>query len=136
LYHFENEFSKETDYFHLRGQDNLHRYLPVGTVMVRIDPADSLFEVLARIAAVRIASCRLYLSAPPGLDNQVTDFINSDPGQRLSGGEPIHGESDTEVAGMIADVQRIRYAAPGRVPLQVLQAAAAEPASTSPDHRC
>ena len=124
LYHFENEFSKETDYFHLRGQDNLHRYLPVGTVMVRIDPADSVFEALARIAAVRITGCRLYLSASPGLANQVTDFINSDQGQRLSGGEPIHGESDTEVAGMIADVQRIRYAAPGRVPPLVLQAAA------------
>ena len=124
LYHFENEFSTETDYFHLRGQDNLHRYLPVGTVMVRIDPDDSLFEALARIAAVRISGCRLYLSAPSGLDNRVTDFIDSDQGQLLSGGGAIHGESDAEVAAMIADVQRIRYAAPRRVPLQVLQAAA------------
>ena len=125
LFHFEQEFSKETDYFHLRGQDNLHRYLPVGTVMVRIHPDDSLFETLARIAAVRVCGCRLYLSAPAGLDNRAIGFIESDQGRRLCDGAAIHRESDADVAGMISNVQRIRYALPQRVPQQVLQAAAA-----------
>ncbi len=124
LYHFEREFSQQTDYFHLRGQDNLLRYLPVGTVMVRIHPDDSLFETLGRIAAVRISGCRLYLSAAAGLDNRAIDFIESDQGQLLSGAAQIHRESDTEVAAMISSVQRIRYAAPQRVPPEVLQAAA------------
>ncbi|KPJ78701.1 MAG: aldehyde dehydrogenase [Deltaproteobacteria bacterium SG8_13] len=125
LYQFEQEFSKETDFFHLRGQDNLHRYLPVGTVMVRIHPDDSLFETLARIAAVRISGCRLYLSAPTELENRVVDFIGSDQGQRLSGGQEIHHESDADVARMIGTVDRMRYASPQRVAPEVYQAAAA-----------
>ena len=124
LYHFEQEYSQQTDYFHLRGQDNLHRYLPVGTVMVRIDPDDGLFETLARIAAVRICGCRLHLSAPSGLDNRVTRFVESDQGKRLCGAATIRRETDADVTAMICRADRIRYAAPQRVPLQVLQAAA------------
>ena len=124
LYHFEQEFSREKDYFRLRGQDNLHRYRPLGTVMVRIHPEDSLFDTLARIAAVRISRCRLYVSAPAELENHVIDFLGSDKGSRLSAGAAIHRESDSDVAEMITRVQRIRYAAPQRVPPDVLQAAA------------
>ena len=58
LYHFEQEFSREKDYFHLRGQDNILRYLPIGTVVVRLHKEDSLFDVLARIAAVKISGCQ------------------------------------------------------------------------------
>ena len=74
--------------------------------------------------AARISGCQLYLSAPAGLDNRVTQFIGSDQGQRLSGGGAIHRESDADVAGMISSVQRIRYASPQRVSPEVLQAAA------------
>lgn len=60
-------FGAEKDYFHLRGQDNLHRDLPLGAVGVRPHPDDSLFDTLARIAAVCITGNTAVVSIPPDL---------------------------------------------------------------------
>ena len=124
LYRYEQEFSRSKDYFHLRGQDNLFRYRPVGTVAVRLDPRDSLFDALARIAAVRIARCSLRVSIPPELDNGVTAFIAGEEGRRLLGGARVVRESDAALAGQLENLQRIRYAGPERVPPAVFAAAA------------
>jgi len=124
LYHVEREFGREIDYFHLRGQDNILRYLPVGTVVVRLHQDDSLFETLARIAAAKISGCRLRISCPKGVDNQVTDFLHAGQGRRFIGGDPHFYESDEELEKIIPTVDRIRYAAPERVPQRVYAAAA------------
>ena len=124
LYHYEQEFSLEKDYFHLRGQDNILRYLPVGKVMVRIHKNDSLFDVLARIAAVRICGCRLIISVPVDFSDTVIDFLEHNDGIRLTGGVSLRYESDADVVEAINQVQRIRYAAPERVPPEVFRAAA------------
>jgi RHH-type proline utilization regulon transcriptional repressor/proline dehydrogenase/delta 1-pyrroline-5-carboxylate dehydrogenase len=124
LYHAEREFGREIDYFHLRGQDNILRYLPVGTVIVRLHEADSLFETLARIAAVKICGCRLRISCPRGLNNQVTHFLHSTEGRRLIGDDPHFYETDRDLIKIIPKVDRIRYAAPERVPKEVYSAAA------------
>ena len=83
LYWMEQEFSREKDYFHLRGQDNRLRYLPVGRVVVRLHPEDNLFETLARAAAGRVAGCQVEVSLPPDLANQVVDFLASPLGARF-----------------------------------------------------
>lgn len=124
LYHWEQEFSQEKDYFHLRGQDNIVRYLPAGVVLVRIHPEDSLFETLARIAAARISKCKPEVSLPQGLDNMVSRFLASKQGQIFRGNVPVVEQSDTELISMMPKVQRIRYAKPNRVPTQVMAAAA------------
>jgi len=124
LYHWEQEFIQEKDYFHLRGQDNILRYLPVGTVVVRIHPDDSLFDVLARIAAVRISGCTLQVSLPKGLNNKNTGFLKSIHCQRLLDDAPAVEQSDKDLAEIIPQVQRIRYAAPDRVPTEIFEAAA------------
>jgi len=126
LYHSEQEFFRTKDYFHLRGQDNFLRYLPVGRMMVRIHSEDSLFEVLARIAAVRVSGCELVLSASPGLDNEVSRFLHSTDGRKLPGDNRLETLSDDEVIERLADLDRIRYAAPDRVPETVYRAAAAK----------
>ena len=59
LYHVEQKFSRELDYFHLRGQDNILRYLPVGKVMVRLHPDDSLFDGIHAGAFVLDGSPRM-----------------------------------------------------------------------------
>ncbi len=124
LYWMETEFSRETDYFHLRGQDNLLRYQPVGKVMIRIHPADSLFEVLARIAAARITGCPFEISHPPGLKTPVTAFLTGHEGRRFTDNTlPMH-QSEKDVAERIPKLRRIRYAAPDRVSPEVLSAAA------------
>ena len=124
LYHLEQEFCQEKDYFHLRGQDNMLRYLPIGTVVVRIHKDDSLFDVLARIAAVKISGCKLVISIPPHLDNNVTSFLHGNASKKLVGDTPVYHQSDSELIDLIPQVQRIRYAAPERVPIEVFKAAA------------
>jgi RHH-type proline utilization regulon transcriptional repressor/proline dehydrogenase/delta 1-pyrroline-5-carboxylate dehydrogenase len=124
LYNFEQEFSREKDYFHLRGQDNILRYLPVGTVLVRLHEDDSLFDVLGRIAAVKVSGCELVISIPTGLNNSVTAFLSGKEGNRIVGEAPVLQQSDSELIQYIPKVQRIRYAAPDRVPSAVLDEAA------------
>ncbi len=124
LFHYEQEFAREIDYFHLRGQDNILRYLPVGTVVVRLHEDDSLFETLARIAAVRISGCKLWVSIPKKLDNPVTRFLQGKEGQRLINDAPVFQEPDDRLIKSISKVDRIRYAVPERVPLAVFEAAA------------
>jgi RHH-type proline utilization regulon transcriptional repressor/proline dehydrogenase/delta 1-pyrroline-5-carboxylate dehydrogenase len=125
LYHWEQEFSREKDYFHLRGQDNVLRYLPVGKVVVRVHPQDSLFEVLARIAAARICGCALVVSLPEGCSGPVLDFVNGREGRRILGRHAeVRRETDAQLADAIPRIQRIRYAAPDRVPRLLYGAAA------------
>ena len=86
--------SREIDYFHLRGQANILRYLAVGTVVVRLHPDDSLFETLARIAAVKIAGCKLWVSIPRSIDSAATRFLQGKEGRRLVGDDPVFNEPD------------------------------------------
>jgi RHH-type proline utilization regulon transcriptional repressor/proline dehydrogenase/delta 1-pyrroline-5-carboxylate dehydrogenase len=124
LYNYEQEFSKEKDYFHLRGQDNILRYLPVGKVAVRLHKDDTLFEVLARIAGVKISGCTLLVSVPEGLKNAVTEFLEHEDGKKFLGETIITYESDSVLIGKMSEVQLIRYADFDRVPNSVFEAAA------------
>ncbi|MGD8367091.1 MAG: bifunctional proline dehydrogenase/L-glutamate gamma-semialdehyde dehydrogenase [Desulfobacterales bacterium] len=124
LYWWGREFSKEKDYFHLRGQDNVLRFLPLGTVMVRVHPDDTLFEVLARIAASKICGNETIVSLPEKLENAVTEFLFGPDGRRMLRPETIRRHTDAAVAEAVAQVQRIRYAAPERVPAVVFEATA------------
>ena len=124
LYHVERDFGREIDYFHLPGQDNILRYLPVGTVVVRLHEDDSLYETLARIAAVKISGGRLRISCPKGLSNQVTAFLHAHEGRRLIGEDSHFYELDRDLVKIMPEVDRIRYAAPERVPGEVYFAAA------------
>jgi RHH-type proline utilization regulon transcriptional repressor/proline dehydrogenase/delta 1-pyrroline-5-carboxylate dehydrogenase len=124
LYHAEQTFYRNKDYFHLRGQDNILWYRPMGTIVVRIHPDDSLFETLARIAATMVAKSRLVVSIPSDLDNPVTAFLASRHGKKLLQNTTIVREDDTDLIAAISRVQRIRYAAPDRVPETVFTVAA------------
>jgi RHH-type proline utilization regulon transcriptional repressor/proline dehydrogenase/delta 1-pyrroline-5-carboxylate dehydrogenase len=124
LYQAQQEFAREMDYFHLRGQDNILRYLPVGKVVVRLHEKDSLFETLARIAAAQITGCRLIISAPERLHNAVTQFLHAAEGERVIGDRRIHYEKDSELISRIPKIDRIRFAAPDRVPHELFKTAA------------
>lgn len=124
LHHAENKFSKVTDFFHLRGQDNFLRYLPVGKMILRVHPDDTLFEVLARIAAARISGCSALVSMPTGMNNAVSEFLSLPEGKALAGDAKVIFQSDQALIDMIPETDRIRYAAPGRVPEKVFSAAA------------
>ncbi|MCP3923593.1 MAG: bifunctional proline dehydrogenase/L-glutamate gamma-semialdehyde dehydrogenase [Desulfobacterales bacterium] len=124
LYEAEQEFKNEKDYFHLRGQDNIVRYLPIGTVMVRLHEEDTLFETLARVGGVLISGCKMIVSIPKELSNDVTDFLLGVEGRFLTDNSSVLFQTDDEVIEYLGKVQRVRYAAQDRVPAKVFEAAA------------
>jgi RHH-type transcriptional regulator, proline utilization regulon repressor / proline dehydrogenase / delta 1-pyrroline-5-carboxylate dehydrogenase len=124
IYHWEQEFSLEKDRFHLRGQDNIHRYHPLGAIGIRLHPKDSLFDTLARIAATRITGNAAVITLPEALDNPVTRFLESHEGRDLLGPSLMRRQSDEKLIASFEVLQRLRYASPERVPQAVLKAAA------------
>jgi len=83
---------------------------------IRLHNDDSLFETLARIAAARTAGCDFVVSVPNDLSNPVTSFLEHRYGQALlKKGQMIY-ESDEHLAEKLHSIDRIRYAAPERVP--------------------
>ena len=124
LYHMERKFSREEDYFHLRGQDNILRYLPVGNMVIRLHGEDSLFDVLARVAAARISGCSPVVSIPTDLSNPVTEFLYTFEGREMTADVEVAYHHDKVLVDMMPSIDRIRYAAPERVPEAVFRAAA------------
>lgn len=115
------EFAREHEHFHLLGQQNRRRYLPIGNLVLRIHPDDSAFEIAARAAAAQVASGRCQLSLPPGFDSRrIADLVRAIPDPSL------REESDATLAARLAGegVERLRYAAPDRVPELIRRAAA------------
>src|SRR5262249_18603570 len=109
--------------FKLVGQDNFRRYLPVGSVRVRIHVHDTAFDIFARTAAAHTAGCRVVVSAPPGLNSPAVKLLEALT-ETWAGAIEFIEETDSQLAQALRmhQTDRVRYAAPDRVPLEVLQA--------------
>jgi RHH-type transcriptional regulator, proline utilization regulon repressor / proline dehydrogenase / delta 1-pyrroline-5-carboxylate dehydrogenase len=121
--HQREEFGAGHDHFRLVGQDNVRRYLPVGDVRVRVDACDSAFDLFARACAAHVAGCRVVVSTPPGLESAAVRRLEQLT-ESWAGAIEFVEESDAQLAQAIAagQVDRVRYAAPERASLEVLQA--------------
>lgn len=122
------EFSREHDHFRLIGQDNLRRYLPFASIRVRVTPADSPFEIVARVAAGRLTGARVVVSYCEQCNQPLIEALDrwTDP---WAGGIEFWRESDAELAAWLGDLpahadERLRYATPDRVPPTIRQVAA------------
>ena len=124
LYWQDREFGREHEYFHLRGQDNLFRYLPVDRFVVRLQVQDKLSETLIRLGNGLIAGCRTELSLPPDMASPVLDFLQDREGQLLLERVETTQESDEELALRLGTIDRLRYSTRERVPRQIMEAAA------------
>ena len=122
----QEEFGRTHDHFRLLGQDNLRRYLPVPRLRIRVHPSDSLFEIFARVCAAKAVGCRATVSLPGAWTSPATDWLRELTESWAAAIEFVH-ENDDELAATIGDGQldRVRYAAPDRVPEIVLRAATA-----------
>ncbi len=121
-----DEFAKLHDDFRLIGQDNLRRYIPVPELRIRVHPADTAFDLFARVCAAHAAGCRITVSATVGWSTPVLDALETltEPwGGRIEFVE----ESDRDLADLIEarHTERVRYAAPERVPEVVMRATGA-----------
>ena len=124
----EKEFLQQHDHFRLLGEDNIRRYRPVEVIRVRVDPADTPFEILARVAAARSMECRVVVSTPPGLPQELAELVRRLDDQTESWAASIEfvEETDEQLAQRIEQQHagRVRYAARDRVPEVVRTAAA------------
>ena len=124
LYWMETEFSRENDYFNLRGQDNIFRYRPYDRVILRLHEKDTLFEVLMRVAAARIAGCKTFLSVQAGICSGAVEFLDTSEGMRFLEDLVPQEQTEDELIGVLAENPLVRYAAPDRVPVTIHEAAA------------
>jgi RHH-type transcriptional regulator, proline utilization regulon repressor / proline dehydrogenase / delta 1-pyrroline-5-carboxylate dehydrogenase len=118
------EFGREHDHFRLVGQDNFRRYRPLHYVRVRVHADDSPFDLLARVCAVHIAGSRVTVSVPRDFASPALKLLEQMTESWAAAIEFVE-ESDEELAGIVRQRQtdRVRYAAPDRVPRGVLEAA-------------
>ncbi|MBW2279530.1 MAG: proline dehydrogenase family protein [Deltaproteobacteria bacterium] len=121
-----DEFGCEHDDFRLLGQDNLRRYRPAGALRIRIDAADSGFELLARLLAARAARCPVALSTDPKTPDARVELLH-DYTESWGAAIEFVEESDAALAEIVRTCQadRVRYAGDARVPQVVRRAAAA-----------
>ena len=119
---YKDEFGRPHDHMKLVGQDNFRRYLPVRELRIRIDQADSAFEVLVRVAAARSVGCRVTLSFAPSvaegsLVSRLLTWLDRATESWAADIEFVE-ESDLELAVAIEDgrARRLRYASSDRVP--------------------
>ena len=116
LHWYEIEFLKEHDYAHIRGQSNLVKYLPVKSVLLRIEDDDTLDEVLASIIAIKIIGAKLHISIP--LLSHKAELIYLESKQRLFLDEDDKFSRDDEdsLAFSMLNIDRVRYLKEENVP--------------------
>ncbi len=120
---FTQEFGKSHDHFRLVGEDNVRRYLPVKELRIRVHSDDTAFDLLARVCAAKTVGCRITVSVPPGYRATALEALEELTRAWAEGIEFVE-ESDETLAQVIRDGQaeRVRYAAPDRVPPVILDA--------------
>ena len=74
---YENEFSQAKDYCKVRGEDNYFKYLPLEKIVIRVSNNDTLFEIVARILAARVAKVSFKVSINDNV--MVKSFLESAP---------------------------------------------------------
>jgi len=121
----DEEFGREHDHFHLIGQDNLRRYLPVEHLRVRIHEDDTFFDVFSRVCAAKAAGCRITVSMPRHFVSLAVETLEVLTESWAAAIEFVE-ESDNQLAGVILRhlTDRVRYASPDRVPYVVRDAVA------------
>ncbi|RBP39094.1 L-proline dehydrogenase [Roseimicrobium gellanilyticum] len=122
---WEMEFGVEHDDFRLPGQDNIRRYLPVRDLRIRLHPDDTSFDLFARVAAARVAGCRITVSSPPHLEWRALTRLQTAT-EGWAGAIEFVEESNAELARIISEGQtdRVRYASAARIPLEIRRASA------------
>lgn len=118
-----DEFGLPHDHFKLVGQDNFRRYVPFARVCLRVHPDDSTFDVFTRACAANLAGCRVTVSLPAEAASAAAAMLE-ELTESWAGAIEFITETDAELVAKIREGQaeRVRFAAPGRVPLEVLRA--------------
>ncbi len=118
----EHQFSKEHDFVHLYGQDNLFRYLPAEKVLIRLHRDDSPFEMLSRVLAALLTKCAATVSIDAKITLNLIHFFQENP--IFQGKLNMVIENETKFLVRLIEAKRVRFAHPNRVSDAVYQMAA------------
>lgn len=123
-YWMHEEFTKEHEFIHIRGEENLFRYLPVKSAVIRITETQTLFDALARILICNLTGCELTLSICAQSESPVISFLYEKRDEIIKGANWIVREDPLQFVRHIDAAERIFYADCGACPEEVLKNAA------------
>jgi RHH-type transcriptional regulator, proline utilization regulon repressor / proline dehydrogenase / delta 1-pyrroline-5-carboxylate dehydrogenase len=127
-YWWRAEFSRAHDHLRLLGQDNFRRYLPFNRVRVRVSPQDTAFDLVARVCAARVTGARVIVSATPGCGSDALKWLDEHTDSWAAAIEFVEETEEQLAECLLAEtaqfLERIRYAAPDRVPEAIRKVAA------------
>ena len=118
LYNYENEFSKEKDYCNIRGEDNIFKYIPVQSVLIRVLKTDTLFETISRILAAKISKVPIKISIQS--NSKMLQFLDNAK-ELLDNEDKVVEETTSEMIATIENYDRIIYADIAKVPESVFK---------------
>jgi RHH-type transcriptional regulator, proline utilization regulon repressor / proline dehydrogenase / delta 1-pyrroline-5-carboxylate dehydrogenase len=108
---YEAEFMKEHDYAHIRGESNVIRYLPVKSVLLRLEDNDKFEEVLASIVAIKMVGAKLHISLPKRSRKAEYIWLEAKASSILENSDLIVREDEEELVESMSNYERIRFLA-------------------------
>ena len=122
----EVEFLKEHDYSYIRGESNIIRYLPVESVLLRVEERDALDEILTTIMAIKMIGARLHISIPKKSKKAELIWLESKQASFIGKEDTINRDDEEELIEMISKVQRVRFLHPDNVSKNIYEQIAGE----------
>lgn len=109
-FYWENHFKRDHDHENLPGQDNLFRYLPHESLVLRIQKNDVKLDVMRAVAAARICARNVHVS----YDNKQSLFSFKTVWWREGDGIKLVQETDDQLMDAMQkeEVRRIRLLSP------------------------
>jgi RHH-type proline utilization regulon transcriptional repressor/proline dehydrogenase/delta 1-pyrroline-5-carboxylate dehydrogenase len=108
LENYKNEFGVERDYFGLRGEDNIFRYLPLDRVALRVTKDDTVFEILSRIFAAHVCGVKLLISVDYEQSSAIA-FVFENRDTLLNSDDIMKREAEVEFVKNFDKIDRIIY---------------------------
>lgn len=104
-----DEYKKERDFFNLRGEDNIFKYLKLDKVAIRICKDDSLFDSMSRVLAAKVCNVKVHVSLEEDMNNAVSNFIFRYASKVLKDEDIIRRESESAFVKCFSDIDRIMF---------------------------
>jgi len=122
----EVEFLKEHDYAYIRGESNIIRYLPVESVLLRVEEKDALDEILTTIMAIKMIGAKLHISIPKKSRKAEFIWLESKQASFIGREDSISRDDEDELIEMMSKVQRIRFLHPNNVTQNIYEQVASK----------
>lgn len=102
------EFQREHDYTHIRGESNIIRYLGVKSTLLRLSNEDTVFEIICSYFAAKLAGSQVTISLDLGHSSKALKWLKLNASKFMSKEDELIVEADVTFVGMINQYDRIR----------------------------